>query len=149
MGVTYIAPAGTVTSPAKLITKNITDNGTYDAADDLANGYSQVVVNVEGGGGSSDFSTAEVTFVEDSKAEDGSNDCDLIAILTDRQGNELMEPLKHVSDDGDVVTAVLYKGHTYAYMSSVTSVSGNVTNNDGDLDITGDCTIHFIGIEII
>lgn len=52
MGVTYIAPAGTVTSPAKLITKNITDNGTYDAADDLANGYSKVTVNVEGGGSS-------------------------------------------------------------------------------------------------
>lgn len=34
-----------------LITKTITENGTYDASDDNADGYSQVVVNVSGGGG--------------------------------------------------------------------------------------------------
>ncbi len=61
MGVTFIAPQGTYTSPAKLITKTITENDTYNAIDDNANGYSSVVVNVEGGGGSSDFSTVVVT----------------------------------------------------------------------------------------
>ena len=34
---------------AVLITKNITANGTYDAEDDNADGYSQVTVNVSGG----------------------------------------------------------------------------------------------------
>lgn len=34
-----------------LITKNITQNGTYDAEDDDADGYSSVIVNVSGGGG--------------------------------------------------------------------------------------------------
>ena len=34
-----------------LITKSITDNGTYNASSDSADGYSQVVVNVSGGGG--------------------------------------------------------------------------------------------------
>lgn len=34
-----------------LITKNITQNGTYNASDDNADGYSQVTVNVSGGGG--------------------------------------------------------------------------------------------------
>lgn len=33
-----------------LITKSITENGTYDASDDNADGYSQVTVNVSGGG---------------------------------------------------------------------------------------------------
>lgn len=36
-----------------LITKSITQNGTYNASSDNADGYSQVVVNVSGGGGSS------------------------------------------------------------------------------------------------
>lgn len=38
---------------ATLITKTITENGTYDAEDDSADGYSSVTVNVSGGGGSS------------------------------------------------------------------------------------------------
>ena len=36
-----------------LITKTITQNGTYDASDDDADGYSSVTVNVSGGGGTS------------------------------------------------------------------------------------------------
>lgn len=35
---------------ATLITKSITQNGTYNASSDNADGYSQVTVNVEGGG---------------------------------------------------------------------------------------------------
>lgn len=34
-----------------LITKSITENGTYNAESDNADGYSQVTVNVSGGGG--------------------------------------------------------------------------------------------------
>ena len=44
---TGIAPSPT------LITKNITVNGTYDAEDDDADGYSSVTVSVSGGGGDS------------------------------------------------------------------------------------------------
>ena len=46
--------SGTVNVPSSsptLITKTITANGTYDASSDNADGYSQVVVNVSGGGG--------------------------------------------------------------------------------------------------
>ena len=50
MGLSFTAPAGTYTAPAKLGTKSITDNGTYDPADDGLNGYSEVTVNVSGGG---------------------------------------------------------------------------------------------------
>jgi hypothetical protein len=37
---------------SSLITKTITQNGTYNASDDNADGYSSVTVNVQGGGGS-------------------------------------------------------------------------------------------------
>lgn len=37
---------------ATLITKAITQNGTYNASSDNADGYSSVTVNVSGGGGS-------------------------------------------------------------------------------------------------
>lgn len=36
-----------ITGSATLITKTVTENGTYNAVDDNANGYSQVTVNVE------------------------------------------------------------------------------------------------------
>ena len=39
--------------PPTLIEKTITENGTYDASDDEADGYSSVTINVSGGGGSS------------------------------------------------------------------------------------------------
>lgn len=38
-------------STPTLITKNITQNGTYNASSDNADGYSSVTVNVSGGGG--------------------------------------------------------------------------------------------------
>lgn len=37
---------------------DVTENGTYETKGEM---YNKVTVNVEGGGGSSDFSTAEVT----------------------------------------------------------------------------------------
>lgn len=37
--------------PATLITKSITENGTYSASSDNADGYSSVTVNVQGSGG--------------------------------------------------------------------------------------------------
>ena len=51
LGSTIVVPSITknITNPT-LITKNITDNGTYIASNDNADGYSQVVVNVASGG---------------------------------------------------------------------------------------------------
>lgn len=46
---------GTATGGGTLITKSITANGTYDAEDDNADGYSSVTVNVSGGGGDSSY----------------------------------------------------------------------------------------------
>lgn len=44
-------------SSATLITKTITENGTYSAEDDNADGYSEVVVNVSSGGSETTYET--------------------------------------------------------------------------------------------
>lgn len=44
-----------VTIEPTLTTKNITQNGTYNASSDNADGYSSVTVNVSGGGGGNDI----------------------------------------------------------------------------------------------
>lgn len=46
----YRCGGGSNTPAPTLITKNITQNGTYNASDDNADGYSSVSVNVSGGG---------------------------------------------------------------------------------------------------
>ena len=48
-------------SSATLITKTITENGTYSAEDDDADGYSEVTVNVPSGGSSKNVQTAQST----------------------------------------------------------------------------------------
>ena len=105
MGVTFIAPQGTYTAPAKLVTKEITENGTYDATDDSANGYSSVTVNVEGGGGSSDFSTAEVTLINTS-----SNYPYTIGLVNIADDNIQMDNIEVL--ESQVVIVPLYKGKT-------------------------------------
>lgn len=47
----YRCGGGSNTPAPTLITKSITQNGTYNASDDNADGYSSVNVNVSGGGG--------------------------------------------------------------------------------------------------
>lgn len=48
-------------SPAVLVSKTITANGTYDPADDDADGYDEVTVNVSGGGQSYTASAGQTT----------------------------------------------------------------------------------------
>lgn len=54
-----------------LITKNILSNGTYNAQNDNADGYSSVTVNVSGGGGSTNIlsGTSEPTSVQGSNGD--------------------------------------------------------------------------------
>lgn len=64
----YAADGTTTTGTASggggtLITKSITENGTYSAQDDNADGYSQVTVNVSGGGSESVVSNV-VNFID-------------------------------------------------------------------------------------
>lgn len=144
MGVTFIAPQGTYTAPAKLVTKEITENGTYDATDDSANGYSSVTVNVEGGGGSSDFSTAEVTF---SMVNTG-NLASMPLVVTTESGSpfDALLPTKREVEDG-AYTIALYKGK--AVVEIEVGALGDTISTSGAIEllesgiylVTGDCTI--------
>lgn len=145
MGVTFIAPQGTYTAPAKLVTKEITENGTYDATDDSANGYSSVTVNVEGGGGSSDFSTAAVTIQITTETPDVYIAIPAIATSpTDMILNQQYNTLN--SSTAQILTVPLYKGTLAVTGNSGGEISVNVSGSVekvGTLDfiITGDCSI--------
>lgn len=145
MGVRVVFPDMGKDPSVQLIEKTITQNGTYDAITDGANGYSKVNVNVEGGGGSSDLSTAEVTSSNDSEEN-------LTVTLIGEIGPRMESVIASNLKAGRTASAVLYKGHQYVALGSntVTINSGSaeiITITDpmfGDmkfLDITGDCTI--------
>lgn len=155
MGVTFIAPQGVYTAPAKLVSKTITENNTYNAIDDNANGYSSVTVNVEGGGGASDFTTAEVTLVN-------NGDTNMAVIIPAFYEASLpFNPNAYVkgyvsilANDTRVLNVPLYKGHCtilngisgdcmqgVPVATSFTVTSGSATSSLDGVDITGNCTI--------
>lgn len=165
MGVTFIAPQGVYTSPAKLIEKTITENGTFTATDDEANGYSQVAVsvpsptgkititengtnidiaqyakadvNVAGGGGSSDFSTAEVTV--------GAGVVLQAPVVINEEEFQGIAMIGEAMEEEMIWQVPLYKGKCVCMVMDEgqhISVSGNITEiDDHTYHITGDCTI--------
>lgn len=146
MGVTFLAPAGTYTSPAKLTTKEISANGTYNASDDNANGYSAVTVNVEGGGGSSDFSTAEVTLNVPDDDAFRSAIFPLVYEANDMgEGSPAMVCcVAFGSLESGTNKVVLYKGGALVQLDRIGdfTVGGNIAPvNEGMYLITGDCSI--------
>lgn len=103
-----------------------------------------------GGGGDSDFSTAEITFIIDSTDPNGGGSYS-VAFLT----NDELAVGENINFPDVTATIVLYKG---SYIGSIAamglSVSGNIELSDirsedgwtfADMKITGDCTIHYIG----
>ena len=118
-----------VPQPSGKIT--ITENGTdIDVSE-----YATADVIVEGGGGSSDFSTAEVTIT-------GIGEGATVSITGCYCFNDynLLLPFAEIRDG--VYTVPLYKG-TVVFLPDpdlVYTLSGNATDNDG-IFITGDCTI--------
>ena len=149
MGVRVVFPDMGKDPSVQLIEKTITENGTYDAITDGANGYSKVNVNVEGGGGSSDFSTAEVTIALESSAYSSG----IRAFLPIIRINE--DPIPSFTQGEALLSeepnqVVLYKGHCQSVFFTLDSdisertftTSGNVQDMGGGIfDITGDCTI--------
>lgn len=141
MGVRVVFPDMGKDPSVQLIEKTITENGTYDAITDGANGYSKVNVNVEGGGGSSDFSTAEVTV----NGNFTQSDLFMVPVIEKDPNNEDIA-FPQLRSGNSTYTVILYKGRsTLMFMGSQSrtiTVSGNIeTVGTGIYIITGDCTI--------
>lgn len=133
-----------IETPSGKIT--ITENGTDI---DIAQ-YATADVSVEGGGGSSDFSTAEVTLVCDGFDNDeGTGKIDGCFI-----NNNAIDWFVNIETaaPGTLGTflAVLYKGvgTAFAYPGALVSISGDiVADENGNLTITGNGTIHYLTFE--
>lgn len=155
MGVRVVFPDMGKDPSIQLIEKTITENGTYDAITDGANGYSKVNVNVEGGGGSSDFSTARVhiicavsddylTFKGGFWNEDIQNTLLHAIMPLDTHWlseNEFVGPF-----DENIDFAMLESSFEMASSATTMTGEGNVTvSHDEEFGwtatITGDCTI--------
>lgn len=118
---------------------SVTENGIYSEA---GKAYSPVTVNVAGG--SSDFSTAQVTIVNNT-----TTDVDIympVQFDDEEEDYSFLTYEAHVVEGETLtVTTVLYKGITDAYLFNSqlfnVSVLGNVEYDSPNFEITGDCTI--------
>lgn len=131
--------------------KTITENGTYKAIDDQADGFGVVTVNVEGGGGSSDFSTAEVTFINSGEAGTYYLVFDL-PIFDDTSGAYapiISEAIPVVTQT--TVNIILYKGKARigdfanADMSVMPTMTGGLAVEGKYVVVTGDGTFTAVG----
>ena len=110
-------------------TLTATENKTY-SEDGVA--YTSVTVNVEGGGGSSDFSTAEVTFNSRSKGN-----YNVVVPALDEEEGIFSAVTIYANDDPLVLYIPLYaNGPTYLYTDSNLSISGDITSG-GDTTLLG------------
>ncbi len=133
---------------------NVTENGTYEQSGEM---YNKVTVNVEGGGGSSDFSTAEVTIIPiiegsptlvtnvfgaEIQYPEGSSS-PYYANFNDFNGNVILyknEAIIPIDSIGGEGSNGIYYG---ASDNPAPTISGNATFDidEGIFTITGDCTI--------
>ena len=122
----------------------VTENGTYETSGEM---YNKVTVNVEGGGGSSDFSTAEVSVTIGENAPE----CELYysEILDNEDFTGILPNESFFTGE---YLMPLYKGVCEMYIRgdnipNTVATTGNVTyeaypdDNMGVFHITGDCTI--------
>ena len=111
----------------------INENGEYNVKD-----YAVADVNVEGGGGSSDFSTAEVTIVN----KTGGNNTWNVLHATDEYIENSVDINRNL---GKTIHAVLYKGYGYLRLAEgqTATATGEATIDSefGMVYFTGDCTI--------
>ena len=103
-----------------------------------------------GSSGSSDFSTAIVTFNILGRDPDGGGGWDnIVSIIND---NLIVVPdFSNFELHGNSTEIVLYKGHAIGTASGMDfAVSGSATldENTGEIDITGDCTISYTAADL-
>lgn len=92
------------------------------------------------GGGSSDFSTAMVTFVNNTGGVEAYG-----AFIYEYEGDTPTIMCEAWTDDADTQRLVLYKGNSAiqlkAQSGEVITVSGDATKDGNYVYVTGDCTI--------
>ena len=107
------------------------------------NKIEQGIANADcGGGGSSDFSTAEVTVRCDGELAS----IFIIGSFLDIERETLIPTMRFSQlDNPTITTMALYKGGAIAYITdnyNSISLTGDATDlGDGGISITGDCTI--------
>ena len=118
-----------------------TENKVYQKDGEV---YNKVTVNVEGGGGSSDFSTAEVT-ITTGTVTPHTAEIDVAFCVEEEDHNFTASPMVVEDNDSITLKVVLYKGCALAsipdYNFFSVSVSGDIIDNDGKFIITGDGSI--------
>lgn len=115
---------------------NVTENGEYETDGEV---YNKVTVNVEGGGGSSDFSTAKMTV----NAVNHDFSADPLVIV---DNGELTSGFSILAPETKTIDIVLYRGVQTAIIatsSELLTLSGNIVYDEADdcYIITGDCSI--------
>lgn len=113
----------------------VTENGTYETSGEM---YNKVTVNVEGGGGSSDFSTAELTMDNTYGTEDFFIDVPYI------EDGFIYATNSASAGTTKTVTILLYQGKTWIYADGL-DVEGNaIYDSENDTWIaTGDCSVRY------
>lgn len=128
----------------------VTENGTYETKGEM---YNKVTVNVEGGGGESDFSTAKMTVINNKGWIIKVNDCPVESVDDD----EMLFGGFSVNGNNQLVfDVIIYKGYAHILemvtgvsldtpvdLETEVSLSGNAEYDAEEefIAITGDCTI--------
>lgn len=127
----------------------VTENGTYETKGEM---YNKVTVNVEGGGGSSDFSTAKMTVINNKARAIQVIDCPVASFEDEMLFGGFSVDANHQS----IFDVIIFKGHAHIFemvtgisydtpvdLETEASVSGNAEYDAEEefIDITGDCTI--------
>lgn len=144
-------------SSPTLITKSITANGTYNAQDDSADGYSSVTVNVSGGGGSGlVYETGTYTPASDISATNVSinftnthSNRPVFAMIVDSSGEydntlntQYFWMMGNILDFAgnpiysSTTTRYYAQGYNRARASSTTGTTGNSINPTSDGEIS-------------
>lgn len=137
LNITYAAPSvapfgGTI---------ELKENGTYNITD-----YAVANVNVDGGGGSSDFSTATVTFNPRPQADYKV----IIPFLDDPSGIALSIEVYPDDEPFTVNTPIYKEGATHLYTINTLNINGDIEYGGSSeilgmavkvYYILGDCTI--------
>ena len=116
-----------------------TENKVYQKDGEV---YNKVTVNVEGGGGSSDFSTAEVTVVNN------FTDQEIFTYLPNIANDILSTTSNTAEEQTEIYTVVLYKGSvkiagTGFGRTVETSGDASYDSENDILTITGNCTVTY------